>query len=143
MYLLDTNVISELRPGKAQASPAVLAWAASVPHNQHFISVVTVCEHEMGVLRMERRDPKQGEALRAWWNATRKAFGSRTLPYLEAEAMRCATLHVPDMMAFRDSMILATALVHGMTLVTRNEKDFQNATALAAGVQILNPWLDA
>ena len=91
----------------------------------------------MGVLRLERKDPSQGKALRAWWNATRKAFAARTLPFLEAEAMRCAPLHVPDMMAFRDSMILATAQVHGMTLVTRNVKDFQNA-----GVQVLNPWLD-
>lgn len=139
MYLLDTNVLSELRPGKKNASASVLAWAASVPHNQHFISVVSVFEHEIGVLRQERKDPAQGLVLRTWWDATRKAFASRTLPFLEAEAMRCAQLHVPNAMAFRDSMILATALAHGMTVVTRNVADFQIGGA-ATGPAILNPW---
>lgn len=140
MYLLDTNVLSELRPGKKNASEAVLAWAASVPHNQHFISVVSVFEHEIGVLRLARKDPAQGATLRIWWDATRKAFSARTLPFSPVEAMRCAQLHVPDAMAFRDSMILATALTHGMTVVTRNVRDFQPTGSAAPGVSILNPW---
>lgn len=137
MFVLDTNVISELRKAKAgRADPNVLAWAAGVMPASLFISAITILELEAGVLLMERRDPVQGAALRAWLTTqVLTAFAGRVLPVDVAVAQRCARLHVPDPRAERDALIAATALVHGMTVVTRNVADFE-----ATGVAIINPW---
>jgi predicted nucleic acid-binding protein len=135
VYILDTNVLSELRPGKAHASAQVRAWAETVPQSQFFLSSITVLEHEIGIGLLERRVPAQGSAMRAWWDATRTAFERRILAFAMKEALLCAPLHVPDRRAFRDSMIAATALSHGFTVVTRNVADF---TGL--GVRLLDPW---
>ena len=136
-YLLDTNVVSELRKAKSgKAHPAVTVWATGVPAGSLYVSVITVLELEMGVLQIERRDPKQGAVMRAWLDGhVLPAFAGRVLPIDTAVAQQCARLHVPDRLSERDSMIAATALVHGMTVVTRNVADFK-----ASGVQIINPW---
>lgn len=134
MYLLDTNVISELR--KPQADANVVSWAKGVIAPRLYISAITLKELETGVLRMERRDPAQGKLLRRW--LTRHvvpAFESRILPFDAAVALRCASLHVPDQTNESDALIAATALVHGLTLVTRNVSDFQSS-----GVALINPW---
>ena len=136
MYVLDTNVLSELRPGKPQAWAAVRAWAATVPHSQFFLSAVSVLEQEIGVVRLERRVPPEGGAMRAWWDATRKAFEGRILPFAANEALLCAPMHVPDKKDYRDSMIAATALAHGFTVVTRNVADFE----MISGIKLFNPW---
>lgn len=135
MYLLDTNVVSELRKaGKADKN--VSAWAESVPANSLFLSAITILELETGILLIERRDPKQGAMLRNWLNTqVLPAFANRILPVDVAVAQRCAKLHVPDPRADRDSLIAATALVHGMAVVTRNVADFE-----LTGVEIFNPW---
>jgi toxin FitB len=132
-YLLDTNVVSELRKAKSgKAHPAVTVWAPGVRAGSLYVSVITVLELEMGVLQIERRDPKQGAVMRAWLDGhVLPAFAGRVLPI----AQQCARLHVPDRLSERDSMIAATALVHGMTVVTRNVAAFK-----ASGVQIINPW---
>ena len=135
MYVLDTNVLSELRPGKAQQSREVRAWAAGIPDGRIFVSAVTILEQEMGVLQLERRTPPQGSALRTWFDSVRKAFEGRVLPFTGEVAMRCAALHVPDRRAFRDSMIAATTLEHGFTLATRNVRDFEGT-----GIKLVNPW---
>lgn len=137
MFLLDTNVVSELRKAKTgRADANVTAWAGSVPFGSLFISAITLLELEMGVLQVERRDPAQGGILRAWLDRqVLPAFHDRILPIDVAVAQRCARLHVPDPRAERDAMIAATALVHGMTVVTRNIGDFQ-----LTGVPLLNPW---
>jgi predicted nucleic acid-binding protein len=136
MYILDTNVLSELRHGKSQPSPAVRAWAALLPQSRFYLSAITVLEHELGVVRLERRTPPQGSALRAWWDATLKAFADRILP-LDAKAARiCATLHVPYPKSYRDSMVAATALAHGFAVVTRNVDDYR----AIAGLTLVNPW---
>ena len=139
MFLLDTNVVSELRKAKAgKADANVSSWASGVPYGSLFISVITVLELEMGVLLAERRDTAQGAILRAWLDKhVVPAFHDRILPIDVAVAQRCARLHVPDPSAERDALIAATALVHGMTVVTRNIGDFQ-----ATGVPLLNPWSD-
>jgi hypothetical protein len=137
MYLLDTNVVSELRKARSgKADVNVCTWAAGIPAADMFLSVISVLELETGVLLIERRDPTQGAVLRAWLDDhVLPAFAERILPVDVAVAQRCARLHVPAPSAERDALIAATALVHGLTVVTRNIADFQ-----AAGVRLLNPW---
>lgn len=137
MYLLDTNVVSELRKAKAcKADKNVIAWAASVSSNSLFLSVITILELEISIQLVERRDPTQGTLLRAWHEGqVLLAFSGRIIPVDVLVAQRCAKLHVPDPCSDRDALIAATALVHGMSVVTRNIADFQ-----ATGVELLNPW---
>ncbi|MBT9588372.1 type II toxin-antitoxin system VapC family toxin [bacterium] len=134
MFVLDTNVVSELR--KSRADKRVVSWAASVPVGGLFLSAITILELESGVLLAERRDVLQGAALRQWLeNSVIPAFKDRVLSVDTAVARHCARLHVPDPRAERDALIAATALVHGMTVVTRNVTDFA-----PTGVPLLNPW---
>ena len=137
MFLLDTNVISELRKaGDGKADTNVVAWLSSVDAASFYLSAVTIMEIELGILRVERRDPAQGARLRAWMDQhILPEFADRTLPVDTAVALRCAPLHVPDPRPERDAFIAATALVHGMTVVTRNVADFA-----PTGVPLLNPW---
>ena len=137
MYVLDTNVISELRKIRAgKADPNVAAWAESVDAADLFVSAITILELELGVLTMERKDAAQGALLRAWLEQhVLPEFSGRTLPVDIAVARRCARLHVPDKRSERDALIAATAIVHGMTVATRNVADFQ-----FTGVTLLNPW---
>lgn len=135
MYLLDTNVISELRRGKARPSPSVLAWAAATQASTLYLSAITVLELEMGVLQMERKDPSRGALLRDWIEGLRAAFEGRILAFTEEAALLCARMHVPDRKSERDAMIAATARAHGFTVVTRNTADFAGT-----GVKLLDPW---
>ena len=140
MFLLDTNVVSELRKIRlGKANRHVAKWADSVDAADLFLSAITIQELEMGVLLAERRDPSQGAIFRAWLNShVLPAFTGRVLPVDIAVAQRSARLHVPDPRPVRDALIAATALVHGMTVVTRNVADFE-----PTGVLILNPWGNA
>lgn len=137
MYVLDTNVVSELRKartGKIDAN--VAAWAESIDASALFVSSITIMELELGILSVERRDAIQGSRLRSWLEQhVLPEFSGRTLPVDTAVALRCARLHVPDKRSERDAIIAATALVHGMTVVTRNVADFE-----PTGVAIINPW---
>ncbi|MDE9437331.1 type II toxin-antitoxin system VapC family toxin [Xenorhabdus bovienii] len=137
MYVLDTNVVSELRKIRVgKADPNVAAWTESVDAADLFVSTITIMELELGVLLIERKDSTQGAMLRAWLEQhVLPEFSERTLPVDTAVAQRCARLHVPDKCSERDALIAATALVHSMTIVTRNVADFQST-----GVSILNPW---
>ena len=135
MYILDTNVISELRKGR-KAERSVRIWAQTVPAANLYLSVVSVLELEIGILLVERRDQKQGAILRAWMDGhVLPSFSGRILAIDTVVAQRCASLHVPNPRSDRDALIAATALVHGMTIVTRNVRHLQ-----ATGVNILNPW---
>ena len=135
MFVLDTNVISELRRGKPHQSLEVRAWAAGQPSSKLFLSAITILELEMGILALERRTPPQGTAIRTWLTGVREAFAGRILPFTDMTATICAALHVPNPRSERDAMIAATALEHGFTVVTRNEPDFAGT-----GVQLVNPW---
>jgi toxin FitB len=137
MYLLDTNVISELRKAKSGKSDKnVISWANDIPVSNLFLSVITILEIETGILQVERRDISQSLVLRTWFTThVLPAFSERILPLDVAVAQRCAKLHVPDPRSDRDAIIAATALVHGMTVVTRNVSDFDKT-----GVDIINPW---
>jgi predicted nucleic acid-binding protein len=137
MFLLDTNVISELRKaGDGKADARVAAWISSVDAGTFYLSAVTLMELELGTLLLERRDPIQGAGLRAWMDGhVLPEFADRTLPVDSEVALRCARLHVPDPRPERDALIAATALTHGMTVVTRDVADFE-----PTGVRVLNPW---
>ena len=137
MFVLDTNVVSELRKVRlGKANTNVTAWAESVDAADLFVSAITIMELELGVLSIERKDATQGAMLRSWLERqVLPEFARRTLPVDTAVAQRCARLHVPDKRSERDALIAATALVHGMTVVTRNTADF-----VPTGVSLIDPW---
>lgn len=137
MYLLDTNVISELRKAKSgKSNKNVILWANSVSARSLFLSVMTILELEIGILLLQRRDATQGALLRSWLNMhVLPAFSDRILVIDTAVAQCCAKLHIPDRRSDRDAIIAATALIHGMTVVTRNVNDFKDT-----GAQVFNPW---
>ena len=139
MFLLDTNVISELRKARAgKADRNVATWVRTVPAGSLFLSVIVIQELEIGTLLAERRDPSSGAILRAWLDDhVLPAFSGRILPVDTAVARRSAALHIPDPRPVRDGLIAATALVHGMIVVTRNVVDF-----VPTSVPLLNPWND-
>ena len=135
MYLLDTNVVSELRR-PTKANPDVVAWASATPASALFLSTITVLELEYGVLLVERKDEAQGEILRSWLDTRLlPAFADRVLSVDVAVARRCARLHVPNPRSERDALIAATAWVYGFAVVTRNPRDFKDT-----GVETVNPW---
>lgn len=137
MFILDTNVVSELRKAKSgKADANIIAWANDQEPSALFLSVITLLELEMGVRQMERRDSVQGAVLRTWMaDRVQPAFEGRILPVDGPVALCCAALHVPDPRSDRDALIAATGIVHAMPIVTRNVADFEST-----GVQIVNPW---
>jgi hypothetical protein len=136
MFLLDTNVISELRrPERADGN--VVAWAGAISAASFFLSAISILEIELGALQIARKDAAQGAVLRAWIDdQILPRFEGRILAVDTAVAQRCARLHVPDWRAERDALIAATAMVHGLTVVTRDVADFE-----PTGVALLNPWV--
>jgi predicted nucleic acid-binding protein len=136
MFLLDTNVISELRRPQ-RADPKLIAWATRIHSDDLFLSAITILEIEIGMLTIARRNASQGAVLRAWLeNKILPGFKGRILPVDVDVARRCADLHVSHRRAERDVLIAATALVRGLTMVTRNVSDFR-----IAGLDLVNPWL--
>lgn len=137
MFILDTNVVSELRKAKSgKGDRNVAAWASSAPAASMYLSAITILELEMGVLSIGRRDRAQGVIMRTWMDGhVMPAFAGRILAVDSEVALRCARLHVPDRLSERDALIAATALVHGMTVVTRNTADFE-----ASKVSLIDPW---
>jgi predicted nucleic acid-binding protein len=138
-YLLDTNVASELRKvGDGKADANVTKWVGAQDSNDLFISAITILEIEHGILTIQRRDAAQGSRLRGWMDSrVRPEFAERVLPIDDAIATRCAHLHIPDRRNEADALIAATALVHGLTVVTRNVQDFDDT-----GVIVIDPWQD-
>lgn len=132
MYLLDTVTVSALRT-LARQPAAVQDWARRLPVADCRLSAVTVLELDLGRLRVARRDAAQGDRLSAWIDRIVDAYPVLAVDL--AVARRAATLHSPDPRPERDALIAATALVHGLTVVTRNVRDFE-----PTGVPLLNPW---
>ena len=134
-FLLDTNVVSELRRG-VKCDACVAAWQTTQALDSCYLSVVSLMEIRLGIELARRRDPQQAEILQRWYHTkVRSAFSKRTLPVTPEIAEKCAELHAGRPRPFRDSLILATALVHNLVVVTRNTKDFIDSPA-----HILNPW---
>jgi len=137
MFLLDTNVVSELRKAPAgKANSNVVQWASSVSSSSLYLSVITLMELQTGILLKERKDPEQGKLLHTWFSTkVLPAFENRVIPIDKNVALKCAAFHVPDRRSDRDTFIAASAIVHGMTVVTRNVKDYDSSK-----VKLLNPW---
>ncbi|HVY13667.1 MAG TPA: type II toxin-antitoxin system VapC family toxin [Rhodopila sp.] len=137
MYLLDTNVISELRKANtSRIDPNVARWAVRIDPSAMFLSAIVVEELEVGVLRLQRRDPASARILRIWLETrVLPIFRDRVLPVDTAVALTTAALRAPVNRPYRDSLIAATAAVHGLTVATRNSADFVHN-----GVPVINPW---
>lgn len=137
MFLIDTNVLSEFRLlHDNRADKAVAAWASLHDPDTFYMSAVTLMEAEISIRRMEWRDPRQGRVLRDWMNGViLPRYGNRILPVDDRTAALAASFHVPDPAPFADSLIAATAIIHAMTIVTRNVRDFEFPS-----VAVLNPW---
>ncbi len=135
MFLLDTNILSELRrPDKANAR--VLQWSNQVAMSEMYISVISILERELGILRIQRRDAVQATLLLNWLeHQVLMQFQGRILSIDIDVARCCAKLHVPNPKAERDALIAATALTHNLTVATRNIKDFEGCS-----VALLNPF---
>ena len=136
MLVLDTNVICELRKPPSRVAPEGVRWASAQDPNSLYLSMVTLYELEVGARRLERRDEVGGRRLRRWIDdQVVQAFADRLLLIDADVARQAAALQVPDPRPERDMYIAATALVHGMSVVTRNVRDFA-----PTGVTLLNPW---
>ncbi|WCA60484.1 type II toxin-antitoxin system VapC family toxin [Agrobacterium tumefaciens] len=136
-YLLDTNVVSELRKvGDGKADLNVTRWVSAQDSSDLFISAITVLEIERGILGLQRRDGAQGALLRQWMDErVRPEFEGRILAVDDAVATRCAHLHIPDRRNEADALIASTALVYNLAVVTRNVRDFDGTGAI-----VVDPW---
>jgi len=137
MFLVDTNVVSEFRKIESgRADLRVARWASDTAIGELYVSVITLMELEIGILKIHRKDQRQGVALRSWLELrVRPEFQGRIIPVDAGVALRCARLHVPDPQPDRDALIAATGLVHGLVVATRNVADFRSS-----GVAVFNPW---
>jgi predicted nucleic acid-binding protein len=133
-FLLDTNVVSELRK-KERCAPKVNAWAAAVPRNQDFLSVLVVGELTRGATLKRRMDPRMAEALDKWIARLTHLYAERILPITLEIAHEWGRLSALRPIPPEDGLLAATALVHRLTLVTRNVKNVEGL-----GVSVLNPW---
>lgn len=138
MFLLDTNIISESRKlGTDRIDPGVARWLAEVDVETSYLSAMTIYELERGVRQRELRDTKQGAVLRRWLDdQILPLYAPRTIPLTGDVALICAGLHIPDPKSERDAWIAATAISAGLTLVSRNLRDFT-----AMNVKLLNPFV--
>ena len=136
-FLLDTNVVSELRKvGDGRADANVTRWISAQDSSDLFISAITILEIERGILSLQRRDGSQGARLRKWMDSrVRPEFEGRILPVDDTIATRCAHLHIPDRRNEADALIASTALVHNLSVVTRNVQDFDGTGAI-----VVDPW---
>jgi predicted nucleic acid-binding protein len=134
-YLLDTNVISELRKGE-RADSNVTAWFADIADEEIFLSVLTIGEIRRGIESVRRRDPDSAAALDRWLALLSEAHGDRILPIDRAIAEEWGRMNVPDPLPVVDGLLAATARVLDLTLVTRNVADVEGA-----GVELLDPFV--
>jgi len=133
-YLLDTNVISELRKGD-RADANVTAWFADVAEEEIFLSVLTVGEIRRGIESVRRRDPNSAAALDRWLALLREAHADRVVSIDGAITEEWGRMNVPDPLPVVDGLLAATARVLGLTLVTRNIADVEGT-----GVELLDPF---
>ena len=135
MFLLDTNVVSELRKA-SRCDLRVAAWQAAQKPEACFLSAITLLEIRLGIELARKKDPNKAEDLEAWLEGrVKQGFDGRILPVDGAVGEMCGRMHADRPRSFRDGLILATAVVHQLTVVTRNVRDFADG-----GVNVFNPW---
>ena len=134
MFLLDTNVISEARRGSMEAG----RWLAPIAPDRLFLSVLTLGEIERGMLKLGRRDPVGAKRIADWRDTLRIYYENRILPITNEIALEWGRLPAGRTIGVADALIAATAIVHGLTMVTRNARDFEET-----GVILINPWAEA
>jgi predicted nucleic acid-binding protein len=133
-FLVDTNVVSEIRRGD-RADPGVVRWAAETPVEEIGTSVIVLAEICRGIELIRRRDPDQAKSLDRWFSQMRTRLANRVLPIDEPIAEAWARLGIPNPVSLIDGLLAATAKVHGLTLVTRNVADIART-----GVMVLDPF---
>lgn len=133
-FLLDTNIIAEVRKG-SRANPAVRSWFAALDPDDILLSVVTVGEIRRGIEGVRRRDPAAARALERWLRRVLADHADRILAVDLPVAEEWGRLNVPDPLPVIDGLLAATAKVHGLTLATRNVKDVARS-----GVDVVNPF---
>lgn len=133
-YLVDTNVISELRKGR-RCDPGVASWFAAAASEEIYLSALTLGEIRKGIENIRRRDESAAAALEEWFRELEVSHSDHILPVDQAIAEQWGRFNVPDPLPVLDSLLAATASVHGLTLVTRNLKDVERT-----GVDCLNPF---
>jgi toxin FitB len=134
MYLIDTNIISEVRKGR-RCDPQVAAWYRRMRDDDLFLSVLVIGEIHQGIERLRPRNPRRAHALEQWLEDLLQSFGDRVLPVDERAAQNWGRLNARDTFPVIDSLLAATAEAHGLTLVTRNLKDLERS-----GVRCMNPF---
>jgi len=136
VFILDTNVVSETRKiSRGGGNDSVKNWLDNQEASALYISAITVMELEYGCLLVERRDDRQGRALRDWLTLRLALYNDRILPVDGVIATRAAALHIPNPRSDRDTIIAATALTHGYSVVTQNVQDF-----LIDGLDVIDPF---
>jgi toxin FitB len=134
-YLLDTNVLSEMR--RPRPDPKVAAWIAATPISHRYISALSLGEMSRGIMLLFDRDKERGEFYRDWLVEVRARYAGRTLPVDGKVAETWGvTMPLRSLPVF-DALIAATARMHGLVLATRNRRDFERL-----GIKVLNPWTD-
>jgi predicted nucleic acid-binding protein len=133
-YLLDTNVISELRKGE-RADANVTAWFADVAEEEIFLSVLTIGEIRRGIESVRRRDPDSAAALDRWLTLVSETHGDRVVPVDRTITEEWGRMSVPDPLPVVDGLLAATARVLGLTLVTRNIADVEGT-----GIELVDPF---
>jgi len=134
MYLIDTNIISEVRKGR-RCDPQVAAWYRKVRDDELFLSVLVIGEIRQGIERLRTSNPRRAHALEKWLEELMNSFGDRVLPIDEKVAQNWGRLNARDRFPVVDSLLAATAEAHGLILVTRNLRDI-----VRSGVQCMNPF---
>lgn len=135
-FLLDTNVISEIRK-RERAHPNVARWVARIPPKDIGTSVIVLAEIRRGIELKRRRDPEQAESLDQWFRQMRTRLGDRVLPIDKPVADTWALFSIPDSLPLIDGLLAATAMVHGLTLVTRNVSDVARTD-----ISVVDPFSD-
>lgn len=132
--LLDTNVVSEVRKPRGDAT--VKRWHEGTALEERHVSVLVLGEVRRRIERIRRSDTRQAAILEAWRDTVRQDYANRILPISGEIAEEWARLTVPDPLPFIDGLMVATARVHDLTFVTRNTAGLERT-----GVRLLNPWL--
>lgn len=133
-YLLDTNILSELRRGQ-RCDPKVVEWAQSTAGDRHCISVLALGEIRKGIENLRRKSPQQCPAFESWLLTLQTEYEADILPITDRISDQCGHIMAQQTLPVIDGLLAATALTHGLTVATRNVADFKHS-----GVNLVDPF---